>query len=120
MLVMTEWLIVIYHCRYFTGWTGSLMGCEQRHRDTEEHMKMPFVQIQRLAPALQQNLIHRLDSPDLPMNRSAELQLGAVWRAPNAPTWRSALQASGSWSQCALKMIWKLPMNLVAADVRRL
>src|SRR5213083_2653044 len=37
----------------------------------------------------------------LPMNRNAELQLGAVWRAPNAPTWRSALQARGSWSQCA-------------------
>src|SRR5437762_5463772 len=36
----------------------------------------------------------------LPMNRSAELQPGAVWRAPNAPTWRSALQARGSWSQC--------------------
>src|SRR5260370_38070283 len=29
-LVMTEWLIVTYHCRTFTGWTGSLMGCEQR------------------------------------------------------------------------------------------
>src|SRR5207247_8382312 len=37
----------------------------------------------------------------LPMNRSAELQLGAAWRAPNAPTWRSALQARGSWSQRA-------------------
>ena len=36
----------------------------------------------------------------LSMNRSAELQLGAVWRAPNAPTWRSALQAHSSWSQC--------------------
>src|SRR6266516_2355780 len=29
-LVMTEWLIVIYHCRTFTGRTDSLMGCEQR------------------------------------------------------------------------------------------
>ena len=28
--VMTGWLIVIYHRRTFTGWTGSLMGCEQR------------------------------------------------------------------------------------------
>src|SRR2546428_8858133 len=27
--LMTEWLIVIYHCRYFTGWTGSLFGCQQ-------------------------------------------------------------------------------------------
>src|SRR3989442_14456107 len=35
MLVMTEWLIVIYHCRYFTGWTGSLMGCEQRAQRRE-------------------------------------------------------------------------------------
>src|SRR6266478_4347789 len=33
------------------------------------------------------------------MNRSAELQLGAVRRAPDAPTWRSALQARGSRSQ---------------------
>ena len=32
------------------------------------------------------------------LNRSAELQLGAVWRAPNAPTWRSALQARVSAS----------------------
>src|SRR5260370_10585321 len=31
-LVMTEWLIVTYHCRTFTGWTGSLMGCEQRRK----------------------------------------------------------------------------------------
>jgi len=31
-LVMTEWLIVIYHCRTFTGRTDSLMGCEQRTR----------------------------------------------------------------------------------------
>ena len=30
MSVMTGWLIVIYHHRTFTGWTGSLMGCEQR------------------------------------------------------------------------------------------
>ena len=28
--VMTGWFIVIYHRRTFTGWTGSLMGCEQR------------------------------------------------------------------------------------------
>src|SRR5947207_3883443 len=28
----------------------------------------------------------------LPMSRSAELQLGAARRVPNAPTWRSALQ----------------------------
>ena len=34
------------------------------------------------------------------MNRSAELQVGAARRAPNAPTWRSALQACGSWSRC--------------------
>src|SRR6266576_7334006 len=35
MLVMTEWFIVIYHCRIFTGRTGSLMGCEQRREDTQ-------------------------------------------------------------------------------------
>src|SRR6266446_5908873 len=29
----------------------------------------------------------------LSMNRSAELQLGAARRAPNTPTWRSALQS---------------------------
>src|SRR2546425_12939205 len=39
MLVMTEWLIVIYHCRYFTGWTGSLMGCEQRTQRTQREQK---------------------------------------------------------------------------------
>jgi len=27
------------------------------------------------------------------MSRGAELQLGAVWRAPNAATWRSALHS---------------------------
>jgi len=27
---MTGWFIVIYHRRTFTGWTGSIMGCEQR------------------------------------------------------------------------------------------
>ena len=27
---MTGWFIVIYHRRTFTGWTGSLMGCELR------------------------------------------------------------------------------------------
>src|SRR6266699_7230676 len=26
--VITGWFIVIYHRRTFTGWTGSLMGCE--------------------------------------------------------------------------------------------
>src|SRR6266516_1118484 len=26
--VMTGWFIVFYHRRTFTGWTGSLMGCE--------------------------------------------------------------------------------------------
>src|SRR5437667_5440460 len=36
MSVMTGWLIVIYHRRTFTGWTGSLMGCEQRRKDTEK------------------------------------------------------------------------------------
>ena len=30
-------------------------------------------------------------------NRSAELQFGIVWRAPNGPIWKSALQARGSW-----------------------
>src|SRR5207253_11086023 len=34
----------------------------------------------------------RTDERGLSMNRSAELQFGAVRRAPNAPTWRSALQ----------------------------
>src|SRR6266446_8391772 len=34
-LVMTEWLIVTYHCRTFTGWTGSLMGCEQRTQSAQ-------------------------------------------------------------------------------------
>jgi N-6 DNA Methylase len=28
---MTGWLIVIYHRRTFTGWTASIMGCEQMH-----------------------------------------------------------------------------------------
>src|SRR6266516_5655328 len=32
---ITGWLIVIYHRRTFTGWTGSLMGCEQMN--TDEH-----------------------------------------------------------------------------------
>ena len=27
---LTGWFIVIYHRRTFTGWIGSLMGCEQR------------------------------------------------------------------------------------------
>ena len=35
------------------------------------------------------------------MNRSAELQLGAVRRAPNAPTWRSALQSREQFGQGA-------------------
>src|SRR5438067_3051194 len=35
--VMTGWLIVIYHRRTFTGWTGSLMGCEQRTQRTQRH-----------------------------------------------------------------------------------
>src|SRR5213592_1377076 len=33
--VMTGWFIVIYHRRTFTGWTGSLMGCEQRRKDAK-------------------------------------------------------------------------------------
>jgi len=33
--VMTGWFIVIYHRRTFTGWTGSLMGCEQRRKGAE-------------------------------------------------------------------------------------
>ena len=45
------------------------------------------------------------------MNRRAELQRGAARRAPKAPTWRSALQARGSWSQCASELAWWLPMN---------
>ena len=45
------------------------------------------------------------------MNRSAELQLGAARRAPNAPTWRSSLQARGSWSQCVRNGEWGLSMN---------
>src|SRR2546425_2608059 len=35
-LVMTEWLIVICHCRTFTGWTDSLMGCEQRTQSEQK------------------------------------------------------------------------------------
>src|SRR5213083_1393569 len=50
----------------------------------------------------------------LPMNRSAELQLGAVWRAPNAPTWRSALQARRSWCQCAPEKTSRLSLKLAA------
>src|SRR3989440_2543420 len=50
------------------------------------------------------------------MNRSAELQLGAARRAPNAPTRRSALQARGSWSQCVRKGEWRLPMNRLVAQ----
>src|SRR5260370_41922424 len=38
-LVMTEWLIVTYHCRTFTGWTGSLMGCEQRRKEAKTRQK---------------------------------------------------------------------------------
>src|SRR5438552_18065869 len=30
---ITGWLIVIYHRRTFTGWTGSLMGCEPTHAE---------------------------------------------------------------------------------------
>ena len=30
--VITGWFIVIYHHRTFTGWTGSLMGCERNTR----------------------------------------------------------------------------------------
>jgi hypothetical protein len=30
---MTGWFIVIYHRRTFTGWTGSLMGCERVDTD---------------------------------------------------------------------------------------
>ena len=33
--VMTGWFIVIYHRRTFTGWTGSLMGCEQRAQSSQ-------------------------------------------------------------------------------------
>src|SRR6266480_3929412 len=44
--------------------------------------------------------------------RRAAARRGAAWRAPNAPTWRSALQARGSWSQCAPELAWWLPMNL--------
>src|SRR6266850_108591 len=32
--VMTGWFIVIYHRRTFTGWTGSIMGCERITRMT--------------------------------------------------------------------------------------
>src|SRR5260370_38139569 len=39
-LVMTEWLIVTYHCRTFTGWTGSLMGCKQRRQDAKAQGKL--------------------------------------------------------------------------------
>ena len=53
----------------------------------------------------------RGSSHTLSMNRSAELQLGEARRAPNAPTWRPALQARGSWSQCAPELAWCLPMN---------
>jgi len=33
---MTTWLIVIYHRRTFTGWTGSLMGCEQKTQKAQK------------------------------------------------------------------------------------
>src|SRR6266516_348863 len=42
-LVMTEWLIVIYHCRTFTGRTDSLMGSEQRtQRSAQRDAKANF------------------------------------------------------------------------------
>src|SRR5213596_2120842 len=50
------------------------------------------------------------------MNRSAELQLGAARRAPNAPTWRSALQARGSWFQCMRKNERMLSMKVLLAS----
>ena len=33
---MTVWFIVIYHSRTCIGWTGSLMGCEQRSQGKKE------------------------------------------------------------------------------------
>jgi hypothetical protein len=30
---MTGWFVVIYHRRTFTGWTGSIMGCERIYAD---------------------------------------------------------------------------------------
>jgi len=39
---MTGWLIVIYHRRTFTGWTGSLMGCEQKtQKDARREARKP-------------------------------------------------------------------------------
>src|SRR6266566_940720 len=52
------------------------------------------------------------EAPALSMNRSAQLQLGAVWRAPNAPTWRLALQARRSWCQCAPEKRSRLSLKL--------
>ena len=39
MSVMTGWFIVIYHRRTFTGWTGSIMGCERISRILTEAIR---------------------------------------------------------------------------------
>src|SRR4029077_6910329 len=37
---MTRWFLVIYHRRTFTGWTGSIMGCEQMNSDRRIQAKL--------------------------------------------------------------------------------
>jgi hypothetical protein len=47
------------------------------------------------------------------MNRNADLLIGKLTLAnDHKPIWRSALQSAGSWSQSALREVWRLPMNL--------
>src|SRR6266480_8063902 len=55
----------------------------------------------------------RKSESGLSMNRAG---CGSQTRGPD----RASVRRSGSWSQCATEKSWGLPMNLVAADVRRL
>jgi hypothetical protein len=43
---LTGWLIVIYHRRTFTGWTASIMGCEQM--DTDQKYPEPRCSMARI------------------------------------------------------------------------
>jgi hypothetical protein len=46
------------------------------------------------------------------MNRNADLLIGKLTLAnDHKPIRRSALQSAGSWSQGALREVWRLPMN---------
>src|SRR5260370_19261039 len=78
-LVMTEWLIVTYHCRTFTGWTGSLMGCEQGTQRSRGRTADPFPKQTHTDTALRRRLARGVGARvqpgrELQENRLAQAQ----------------------------------------------